>query len=90
MERPSGLLGQLWDRFGPTDSSAIPAAIAAVVIEAAPRESPRAEDVDLCSSVRTTSLSAPVPPPAPITERESPSLGSFEDLERFLDEASSR
>jgi hypothetical protein len=88
MERPSGLLGQLWDRFGPVASSAIPTAIAAVVIEAAPKDSPRADDLGLGSSVRTASLSAPVPP-TPATSQENPALGSVEDLERYLNETSS-
>jgi hypothetical protein len=88
MERPPGLLGQLWDRFGPTDSSAFPAAIAAVVIEAGPEELPRTVGVELCSPVRTASLPTPSPITATTVKQENSAFGSAEDLERYLNETS--
>lgn len=85
MERPIGLLGQLWDRFGPANSPVSGAASDVVVLQGGPDESKPADEVDTCSSMRTVSLSTPAAPPR---EQESPAFGSLEDLERYLDETS--
>jgi hypothetical protein len=82
MERPSGLLGQLWDRFGPVDSPVGEAAPVVVVIQAGPENTPLPVEV---SAEENDSLSVPLPPAVPVREQESPAVGSQEDLEQFLD-----
>lgn len=83
MERPPGLLGQLWDRFGPVYSPLVQPAIEAVAIEAGPEESTPAAEVDLYTSVRgCPPVGALASPSAPAMKREGPEFGSVEDLER--------